>query len=307
MVLEVGAYERSDIDGIVGKLLREIGSPEPPLSLEIVREALRLDLQYYSSSEHGVIGDVVHRVKVGAKQLVLRPGLLLDALKKANLSALWMPDAKRIMIDDAIPKLKHRWIEGHEIGHSLIPWHKEALFGDTEFTLDPACHELIEAEANYAAAQLLFMRGRYSAEARDLPIDFKSITALSKRYGNTITSSLWRTVEERDPSAPIFGLVSCHPHHPEIGSGPNGEEVKYFIRSPGFVQQFANVTEQQAFRLVKDNASWKRRGTIVEGEFQLLDANGTRRDFKVESLSNTYALLTIGYSLRNSRQMFAAA
>ena len=46
----------------------------------------------------------------------------------------------RILIDETVPKPKHRWIEGHEVGHSVIPWHREFLFGDNEFTLDPVCH-----------------------------------------------------------------------------------------------------------------------------------------------------------------------
>ena len=28
------------------------------------------------------------------------------------------------------PKLKHRWNEAHEVGHSIIPWHKAYLHGD---------------------------------------------------------------------------------------------------------------------------------------------------------------------------------
>jgi hypothetical protein len=307
MEVGVGEYERGDIDKIVDNLLLDLGNPEPPLSLDMVREALRLDLRYYSSSDHGLVDEIAHRVKVGAKQLILRPGLLLDALKKAKLSALWMPDSKRIMIDDAVPKLKHRWIEGHEIGHSLIPWHKEAMFGDTEFTLDPTCHEIIEAEANYAASQLLFMRGRFSKDARDLPVTFKSISALSKRYGNTITTSLWRTVEERDAAAPVFGLVSCHPRYPDIGSGANGESIRYFIRSSGFRLRFANVTEQHAFKLVQDNVTWGKRGTILDGVYSLVDANGDRNNFKVESFCNGHALLTIGLLLGPSAALVAAA
>lgn len=96
MTVGVGDYEKEDIDKIVRKVLREIGNPEPPLSLELVREALRLDLQYYSSSEHSTIDDVAHKIKVGAKQLILRPGLLLDAIKKAKLSALWIQTANAL-------------------------------------------------------------------------------------------------------------------------------------------------------------------------------------------------------------------
>lgn len=303
----VGDYEASDIDKIVDRLLRDLGNPEPPLSLDVVRDALRIDLKYYSTSDPSLIEEIGHKVTVGLKQILLRPGLIVDAVKKANLSAIWMPDKKRILIDDAIPKLKHRWIEGHEVGHSLIPWHREFMFGDTEYTLDPTCHEMVEAEANYAASQLLFLRGRFAAESRDVDLDFKQIKALAKRYGNTITTSLWRTVEERDADHPVFGLVSRHPRYPEIGSGPNGEDVRYFIRSEAFRQQFLNVRDADAFGLVCSGSTWGKRGTIVDCNRVLTDVAGSEFDFRIESFSNGYAVLTYGVLVGPRKTISAAA
>ncbi len=290
----VGEYEAADIDKVVDRLLRDLGSPEPPLSMEMVRDALSIDLKFYSSTEHSIIEEIAHRVKVGTKQILLRPGLIVEAIRKANLSALWMPDRKRILIDDSVPVLKHRWIEGHEVGHSLIPWHREFLFGDTEYTLDPACHAMVEAEANYAASQLLFLRGRFGREARDLDLDFKSIKSLAKRYGNTITTSLWRAVEERDPKHPVFGMVSCHPHHPTIGSGAAGEQIRYFIRSQAFRKHFPNVTRNDVYQILRSSARWSQRGTIIDCGRVLTDASGEEFEFHVESFCNGYALLTYG-------------
>lgn len=70
--------------------------------------------------------------------------------------------------------------------------------GDNKFTLDPECHAIIEAEANYGAGHLLFLQDRFGSEARDLRLSFDSIKTLAKRYDNSIVSTLWRTVEERD-------------------------------------------------------------------------------------------------------------
>ncbi len=303
----VGDHEASDIDKIVDRLLRDLGNPEPPLSLELVRDALKIDLKYYSTSEPTFLEELGHKVTVGLKQIILRPGLIVDAVKKANLSAIWMPDTKRILIDDSVPKLKHRWIEGHEVGHSLIPWHREFMFGDTEYTLDPTCHEMVEAEANYAASQLLFLRGRFAAESRDVPLEFKQIKALAKRYGNTITTSLWRTVEERDAAMPVFGMVSRHPRYPEIGSGPNGEDVRYFIRSAAFRAQFPHIEEGAAFELVCSGATWGKRGTIVDCSRYLRDINGDEFEFRLESFCNGYALLTYGALIGPRVKLLAVA
>ena len=303
----VGQYEASDIDKIVDRLLHDLGNPEPPLSLERVRDALKLDLKFYSSAEHSIVEEVAHRVKVGAKQILLRPGLIVDAIKKAKLSALWMPDSKRILIDDSVPLLKHRWIEAHEIGHSLTPWHREFLFGDTEYTLDPDCHAIVEAEANYAASQLLFLRGRFGQEARDVPLDFKNIKSLAKRYGNTITTSLWRTVQERDAEQPVFGMVSCHPRHPSIGSGSEGQKIRYFMRSKAFRDRFGNVGQDAVYNVLQQSAKWAQRGTVVDCSTALADITGEEYEFRVESFCNTYALLTYGVLIGPRQKWLAVA
>jgi hypothetical protein len=53
----------------------------------------------------------------------------------------------------------------------------------------------------------------------------KSIKSLATGYGNTITSALWRIVEDRDPNRSVFGMVTI-PHYPEIGATKSGQRVR---------------------------------------------------------------------------------
>lgn len=294
----VGDYEADDIRKIVAKLLRDLGDPEPPLKLEQVRALLELDLGYYSTANTTLLQDVASRMKVAGKQVLDRPMLLVEAVTKAKLSALWVPDTKRILIDETVPQLKHRWIEGHEVGHSVIPWHREFLFGDNEYTLDPACHAIVEAEANYAASQMLFLQTRFSTEARDGDLDFKAIKGLSKRFGNTLTTTLWRMVEDRDPGLPVFGMVTAHPRHPLIGVGDDGEQIRYFIRSAAFRDQFASVSPDDAYALIKKHSTHRARGPVFDASDELSNVNGERCEFRMESFCNTRALLTYGVFAR---------
>jgi hypothetical protein len=110
---------------------------------------------------------------------------------------------------------------------------------------------MVEAEANYAAAQLLFLQERFAAEARDTEITFTSTQALAKRYGNTLTSTLWRIVEEREPDRPVFAIVSTHPRHPTIGAQEDGRPVRHFIRSRAFRQRFPNMTPEDGFAILQ--------------------------------------------------------
>lgn len=296
---EVGEYEASDIEAIVSRLLKDLGDPEPPLDLALVRRQLELDLRYYSSNDIGLFDEVAHRLKIAGRQLFDKPTALFDAIRKAGLSALWLPSSKRIMIDKAVPTPKHRWIEGHEIGHSLIPWHREFLFGDDSVTLDPACHATVEAEANFASARLLFLQGRFGAEARDCELKFDTIKAMSKRYGNTLTTTFWRMIEDREPERPVFGMMTAHPRHLDIGVSDDGSVTRYFIRSQAFRERFGRFTADEGYAIIAKHASGRRRGPIFEETDVLVNDRGETCEFYFESFCNSYALLTIGSYLRD--------
>lgn len=296
---QVGDFEAQDIQKMVTRILRDLGDPEPPLSLAHVRELLRLDRQFYRKDDPATLDEVIHKMKMAGKQILARPTLLATAIQKANLSALWIPDSKRILIDQNLPKLKWRWIEGHEISHSFIPWHEKFLFGDTSFTLDPACHAMVEAEANYGAARLLFLQDRFANEARELELNFENIRKLAKNYGNTITSTLWRIVEDREPEKPVFGMIGAHPHFPDDVKPSDSDALwKHFIRSNAFRDQFSNVTPEDVFGLIARHAMRRRNGPIVDAEDILPDVDGELYDFRIESFSNSHALLTFGAALR---------
>lgn len=294
LIGQVGEYEASDIEAIVTRLLKDLGNPEPPLDLEMVRRQLDVDLKYYSSNDVGLFDEVAHRLKMAGKQLFDKPTALFDAIRKAGLSALWVPSSRRIMIDQEVPHPKHRWIEGHEIGHSLIPWHREFLFGDDGVTLDPACHATVEAEANFASARLLFLQERFGAEARDCDLGFDTIKMMAKRYGNTLTSTFWRIIEDREPDRPVFGMMTAHPRHPSIGRGENGATVRYFIRSKAFRDQFAKFSAEEGYAVIEKYATARKRGPIFEETDIIANDRDEPCEFYFESFCNSYSLLTVG-------------
>lgn len=304
--IPIGERERADINAQVDKLLRGLGNPEPPLRLEDVRELLRLDRQYFSSSDDGVLREFISHVRVGAKQLLLRPTLLFDVVKKASLSALWIPDGKRILIDSELPKIKHRWAETHEVIHSITEWHKLFLFGDSAKELNPLCHAQLEAEANYGAGQLLFLRSRFLSEARELTMNFKSVKALSLQFGNTVTATLWRYVEHLGVTLPMAGLVTPHPHRLPGDHDPQ-LPCKYFIDSPAFRSRFGDVTGVTMFQALEKYCNNASAGPLGSDEVILQDNNGDSHIFQFETFFNQYEALTLAYHVRQHRMMIAVA
>jgi hypothetical protein len=237
-----------DIDLQVGKILRGLGNPEPPIVLADVFDLLKLDRQYYSTQDDGALREFFSKAVIAGKQIARRPMLLLEAVKKWDLKALYVPDRKRVLIDQSQPPLKWRWNEAHEAIHSVTEWHQTLLHGDNAFSLSPDCHEQLEAEANYGAGRLLFLQDQFVEFSRSSSPTFSLVQNASKRYGNTITSSLWRLVEALD--IPALGIVSQHPHYTDGDFDP-ADPCRYFIRSRLFEEQYSGLTERDAFKIVR--------------------------------------------------------
>jgi IrrE N-terminal-like domain len=288
-------HTAEDIDAQVEKILRGLGSPPPPLTLDDVRALLKLDRHYYSSRDTGAVREVASRIYVAGKQILSNPMLLWEAIRKADLKALYVPDRRRILIDADQPKLKHRWNEAHEIGHSVIPWHKATMLGDDKTSLSQACYEHTEAEANYAAGRLLFLRDRFIEEVNDLSPTIISIKEVKRTYGNTLTSTFWRLIESREDT--IFGAISCHPKllSPQFDST---NPLRYFIRSRTFAQQFSLISESEVWSHMQTYCTRARGGPLGQAEIVLLDDNGQRHLFSLETFFNSHEALTLGVYIR---------
>jgi hypothetical protein len=160
------------------------------------------------------------------------------------------------------------------------------MHGDKKRTLSPTCEQQIESEANFAAGRLLFLQDQFTIRVRSSPLTFESVKALSKLFGNTMTTTLWRAVEAAEEA--VFGLVSQHPRHP-----PAEEPIRYFIRSRSFESQFAAVSAMQLFEVLK-TFCFGSRGPIGQCEITLADSNGEGHIFFVETFYNSHEALTLG-------------
>lgn len=294
----IGEEEAADIRAQVTRVLRDLGNPEPPLILEDVTELLKLDINYYSGTDFSLFDELAHKVRVAGKLVIREPGRIRDVIRKARLNALWLPRSRQILLDEAVPAPKQRHIKAHEITHSITPWHRAFLLGDNELTFHPECHAIIEAEANYGAGQLLFLMARFASDVRDVALTWPNLQMLGKRYQNTLTTTLWHAVEERDPNVPVVGLIGRHPRHPTIGTDADGLDVRYFIRSRGFRRRFLHVTKADIYRIVRGYVGFSKRGPCGSGTYQLTDMSGGKWEFLFDSFCNTYDLLTFGVALR---------
>lgn len=298
----------ADIEGRVERVLKGLGNPEPPLSLEDVRELLRLDRRFYTANDTSAVDEVVSRIRVASKQVMERPGILWDAIRKLELRALYLPDRKRILLDGNLPVLKHRWNEAHEIGHSLLPWHEDSMHGDDKFTLSQTCHDIIEGEANYAAGRLLFLQGRFREEASSSSPALSFVRELSKKFGNTAATTLYRYVESSAPDAVLVGMITCHPHARRRPPDFNAlDPCRYVVQSAGFERQFGHITEVELFRHLAGYCGAQRGGPLGSGDVILADRNGDRHRFIFETFCNTHEAHSLGVLQGPSRLIIPVA
>lgn len=282
----------SDIDSQVQKVLRGLGNPEPPLHLGDVRELLKLDRRYYSSTDDSFLLEMVSRIAVAGKQVLLRPSLLKEAIKSFDLRALYIPDRRRILLDREQPDAKQRWNEAHEVGHSLIPWHDDLMLGDQDQTLSKGCHDQIEAEANYAAGQLLFLQDSFPILAKDAPISLSGVQSLKGVFGNTLTTTFWRFIESSHLDTPMLGLIGEHPKRHDLNPA-NRPPLRHIIESPAFKRMFTTPSvEALTIELAKYCGSQKA-GPLGYSEATLIDKNGDAHRFRFESFFNGYDCLTL--------------
>ncbi len=276
-----------DINKVVDRVHQGLAYEDGAIDLREVRDLLRLDLKYYRLDDPGLLDEVVHKLKVGAKQVIARPSLLVDAVRKFDLSALFLPDRKRILVDGSVPELKKRWYETHEIAHSLIPWHAEYTLGDDRSTLSHGCHDRIEAEANFGAGRLLFPMEAFAQQRVASPMNLGRVRAIAKHFGNTITSTLWRCVEESDEL--MFATIGEHPRRAREGK----LFIEYFVRSRAFSESFSNVSDVDVWTWIGTYCTGRASGPLGSAEQTILDVNGDSHCFVMESFSNGHNVLTL--------------
>ena len=135
--------------------------------------------------------------------------------------------------------------------------------------------------------QLLFFQDLFVQMARDMPISLETIRALAKYFGNTITSTLWRYVEEVGAQTPVVALVSAHPHFLAKAKDPT-QLCRRCIESAAFKERFGGIGEMEILKRTRAYCSFRTRGPLGTGEIILTDVNGEAHCFAFESFSNTH-------------------
>ncbi len=229
---------------------------EPPLDINEIIDHLNIYFGYYNLEDPSLKDEIWHKLHIGLTKAK-------DILGKISLKGLWLPTSNKILLDVDLPNSKKKWTTAHEIIHKLLPTHRIILLGDTAETLDPEYHDMMESEANYGASSLIFLGEVFTEEAHSYSPSFKSIQDLSKRYRNSLTTTLRRYVEY-GYLEPICGLIS----KPLWDLTSNGS-CRYYFKSESFITQFANVKKEELLEIRSGSGCLDRGWRFISGVLPL--------------------------------------
>ncbi|TJW91879.1 DUF955 domain-containing protein, partial [Neisseria gonorrhoeae] len=125
------------------------------------------------------------------------------------------------------------------------------------------------------------------SEACDSEPSLRHVRDLSERFGNTMTSTLWRFIEQGHNGRPMVALVTRHPHPAK--RKPNFDPLnpcRYCVQSPAFAQRFGGLGEVDLFRVVASYAGAQRGVSLGAKEVLLSDAASERHLFRFETFFN---------------------
>ena len=125
------------------------------------------------------------------------------------------------------------------------------------------------------------------------------VKGLSKSFGNTMTSTLWRFVEQAHGGRPIVALVTGHPHPTRRKADFDAANpCRYCVESPPFRERFGALREVDLFTAIVGYCGSQRGGSLGRSEVLLQDLNGDRHSFEFETFFNSHEALTLGSWLR---------
>lgn len=226
------------------------------------------------------------------------------------LGAYWYR-AQTAFVDLAQPAGRVRFIKAHETGHRIIPWHEESYYFDDERRLFRETEELLELEANLAAAHLIFQGPHFFKRALDFERSLNTPIAIADDFGASLHATI-RYYVEHHPD-PVAGVIAGRYLR------ASGFPIWTSIESPAFRSRYGRLTDHVAeshLSLSNGDALSEvvraaRLGSDVEADrMSLVAKDGARGKFKLEAFFNQrclFVMLSPHSVLRTGRRVEVAA
>lgn len=183
-----------------------------------------------------------------------------------------------IYVKSDLHPIKIPFVKSHSLAHSKLDWHRATfdLLEDNKEQLSPEAIDKLEQEANFFAAEIVFQGTHFNEMSLGDPLGLKAPVKLSKEFGASMYSSMWRYVEYNPHPCALF--VYNQPQL-EPTSGFTVATRRRTICSESYIDIFgfgeeANLTSQTAIgKEILDN----RKTDYFQIQMRIEDVNGDLR------------------------------
>lgn len=191
--------------------------------------------------------------------------------------------AREIWVQPNLYVLKKRFVTAHEIGHDILPAHRELAYLDDDMRLRPEVRLAYEREANHAAIEILAQGDALRREADDSRLTITLLSQLSSKYQISMQAISRYVVEQTRRDA----ALALRFRGPTGALGP-----RHVYSSAVFEAQFG----WSAARVVPLNARIAAGDAQRTGEiktFPVTDLSGALVEVAVEVANTPHALIAV--------------
>lgn len=194
-------------------------------------------------------------------------------------------DTRGVYLKPDMYWLKKRFVQAHEIGHEMLPWHRELYaFLDDSTRIRADINDVYERQANQAAIEVLAQGDGLRREADDSRITFPLAEQLGNRYVISMQATARRIVEESQQDVAL--AISYR------GSATGKLMPAHLYCSKTFEERFRWKLTGRANDIIQGCLAAARRGGILEPLVET-DMRGRAVIVEIEPLQTPQAVLLL--------------
>jgi Zn-dependent peptidase ImmA (M78 family) len=200
-----------------------------------------------------------------------------------------------VAIQSDLSEKRSRFSALHEVAHFILPEHHEKLFLDDDETLSWWTRIRLEREANQVAADLLFQGNRFTREAIDHQVSWRSILELAPKYGASYEAAGRRFTEGHVLPCALLVYEKISKTN-EVDFEEDVYRLQYTIASKPFQKQFFRNVKSEPNRFVASELyKPKFWGATTEGELVVENDEHSKWHFDTEVFSNSYKIFQLAH------------
>lgn len=211
------------INACVVQALNSVSITEPPVNYDLLYESHKLIKQTLTTEE-------------------FRGENLISPSELEKVRGILLVKEKRVfVVDNSNYQKRHNFVNGHELGHYVLPHHRALLFKCTQFDLSQSARKQLEREANFFAGELGFMGKLFFQYLQSSKLSLKTIKDLSDRFMMSIEATLRRTVEIETRPCVFLSLNLNESDEERFLS------VRYAVHSSSFLETVGEINSRHVF------------------------------------------------------------